>query len=357
MIQNTTSEMRISAFARLGNIMGLAADSITLNEPALISEYPELYNRLQAASLHNPWFTTNNIAFALNEWESALKEESIRNWLASYEIEHHKSDPEKIAVIMAGNIPIVGFHDFLCVLMSGNSFLGKLSNYDKVLLPALADVLSTIEPSFKASITFTDNTIKEFDKIIATGSNNTARYFEYYFSRFPHIIRKNRNGVAVLSGSESEESIKKLGTDICSYFGLGCRNVSKVFVPEGYDTSKLFSTIEPYYSILNNHYKYMNNYSYQRSLYLLNSTPHLDNGVFMLTESTQYTSPIPVLFYEFYSDPENLKLRLLTDIENIQCIATEVFKSEKTVLPGDTQRPGLSDYADASDTMKFLLNQ
>ncbi len=175
---------------------------------------------------------------------------------------------------------------------------------------------------FKENIQFTEGTIKDFDAIIATGSNNTARYFEYYFSKYPHIIRKNRNGVAVLDGNESPDSFKKLGSDICTYFGLGCRNISKVYIPVGFAPEKLFASIEPYRKVLFEHNKFMNNHSYNRSIYLLNNTPHLDNDVFILTESDQYSSPIPVLYYEFYKNIETLQKKLVQDDEFIQCIAT-----------------------------------
>jgi len=356
MIQSPALDLRISAFAELGRIMGHAAESYASADTDFKDQYPGLYESLQTANQQNAWFTPVTIAFALKAWKETLIEDSIANWINEYKIGIQNTDPKKVAVIMAGNIPMVGFHDFLCVLMSGNNFIGKLSSDDKLLLPALADVLCTIEPSFKPMIEFTVNTIKDFDAIIATGSNNTARYFEYYFSKYPHIIRKNRNGVAVLSGNESEESLRKLGSDICSYFGLGCRNVSKVFIPVGFDPKRLYSAIEPYEMNLNDHFKYMNNHSYHRSIYLLNKTPHLDNDVFILTESEQYFSPIPVLFYQFYENVEMLKEKLTQDDELIQCIATDIFTGAKTVPMGGTQSPGLGDYADGIDTIKFLLN-
>ena len=344
----------IKAFAELGNILQLAAQSISRNGFELSVKYPDLQQSVQAASQHNPWFTPASIAMAFDAWGQILTEENISNWLNSYSI-HSDVKAKKIAVVMAGNIPIVGFHDFICVLLSGHYFIGKLSGNDRILLPALAEILCQSEPEFRAKIRFTENTLKDFDAIIATGSNNTARYFEYYFAKYPHIIRKNRNGVAVLSGQEDEKAIKSFGTDICSYFGLGCRNVSKVFIPAGFAPEKLFEAIEPYKVKLNDHFKYMNNYSYQRSILMLNQTPYLDNGVFILTESQNYASPIAVLNYEFYNDINTLKEKLQYDSENIQCIATDVFEGDKTVKPGDTQRPGLGDYADGIDTMKFLL--
>jgi hypothetical protein len=355
MIQSPALDSRISAFVELGIIMGKAAESYTSVETDFKEKYPEFYNSLQTANHQNPWFTPANIAFALNAWRETLTKADISSWIKGYEQDLQNTKSKKVAVIMAGNIPIVGFHDFICTLMAGHSFIGKLSSVDKVLLPAIAAVLCQIEPSFKPMIQFTESTIKYFDAIIATGSNNTARYFEYYFSKYPHIIRKNRNGIAVLAGNETEQSFKKLGTDICAYFGQGCRNVSKIFIPDGYAPEKLFAALEPFKEVLNDHNKYMNNHSYNHSIYLLNKTPHLDNDVFILTESDQYSSPIAVLYYEFYKNIETMQEKLIQDDELIQCIATDVFRSDKTVPLGSTQSPGLSDYADGIDTMKFLL--
>lgn len=355
MIQSLTLNSRIQAFIKLGKVMGLAAESYTLPDNSFAKEYPGLYDSLQTANNQNPWFTPLNIAFALNAWKDTLNEEAIESWLKSYKPFIKNSESRKVAVIMAGNIPLVGFHDFMCTLMAGHSFIGKLSSTDKVLLPAIANALCMIEPRFKQKIEFTEGFLKEFDAIIATGSNNTARYFDYYFSKYPHIIRKNRNGVAVLNGNEDNEGLKKLGIDICTYFGLGCRNISKVFIPEGFSPQKLYSAVEPFNKILFNHFKYMNNHNYQRSIYLLNNTPFLDNDAFILKESDQYSSPIPVLFYEYYKDIETLKKKLFLDDEQIQCIATDAFTSEKTVPIGSTQNPGLADYADGIDTFKFLI--
>ena len=349
-------ESFVKAFSELGNIMRLAAKSIRESDIGFTGKYPELHQSIQAASQFNPWFTPASIASAFEAWGSVLTEEKITNWLVSYK-QNREVIAKKIAVVMAGNIPIVGFHDFFCVLLSGHTFIGKLSGDDKILLPALVEVLCQTEPEFRTRIQFTENTLKDFDAIIATGSNNTARYFEYYFAKYPHIIRKNRNGVAVLGGQEDEKALKNLGTDICSYFGLGCRNVSKVFIPVGYSPEKLFAAIDPYKEALNDHFKFMNNYSYHRSIMLLNQTPHLDNGVFILTESQNYASPIAVMNYEYYQDLSSIKEKLEQDSELIQCIATDVFTNEKTVKPGTTQQPGLRDYADGIDTMKFLLKQ
>jgi hypothetical protein len=351
----TELDLRIRAFVELGNILDLAAESLSEPDSDFSVQFPAFANALQVAVHHNPWFIPSNIAFALKAWKAALNETSVNNWINKYEFAIQKTASKKIAVIMAGNIPLVGFHDFFCILIAGHSLLAKLSSDDKILLPAIAEVLCTIEPSFKQKIHFVEGTIKDFDAVIATGSNNTARYFEFYFSKYPNIIRKNRNGVAVLSGKEDDDTLKRLGADICTHFGLGCRNISKVFIPEGFDPKKLFIAIEPYKDILNNHFKYMNNHSYNSSVYLLNSTPHLDNGVFLLTQSEQYSSPIPVLYYEYYKNIETVEKKLLQDDEQIQCIASEVFTGDKVVPLGSTQSPGLADYADGIDTLKFLI--
>jgi hypothetical protein len=356
MNQTLSLEKRLDAFAGLGKILGRAGQSFGLQDKNFMIEYPDFHDAWQKTSLYNPWFTPENINFALNAWNEVLTHESIEKWISKYKSDIQNTDCRKVAVIMAGNIPMVGFHDFMCVLIAGHNFLGKLSSDDKILLPAIARELCRIEPAFTQFIEFTESTIHDFDAIIATGSNNTARYFEYYFSKYPHIIRKNRNGVAVLTGSESEETLKKLGIDICTYFRLGCRNVSKVFVPIGYDIKKLFAAIEPHVKSLSDHYKYMNNHSYHRSIFLLNNTPHLDNDVFLLTESEQYSSPIPVIYYQFYENIETLKNKLLFDDELIQCIANNAFTAEKSVPIGDTQLPGLADYADGIDTMNFLIS-
>jgi hypothetical protein len=354
MIEFLSLNSKIHAFTELGKIMGKAADSLTSDTTILKDEFPELNNALQAAMQHNRWFTPSNLQFALQAWSNALKGDLLRDWAGKYEGGIQKNYSVRVAVIMAGNIPIVGFHDFLSVLMSGHIFIGKLSSDDKFLLPAFAELLCKIEPGFKSHIQFKDNTLDSFDAIIATGSNNTARYFEYYFSNYPHIIRKNRNGVAILSGDETDSEISKLGIDICTFFGLGCRNISKIFIPEKYEPTKLYAAVESYTEELAAHNKFMNNYNYQRSILLLNNIKHFDNGVIILKESTHYSSPISVVNYEYYNNLDLLKEKLKAHDEQIQCIANEMFTNDKTTKLGDTQYPGLGDYADGIDTMKFL---
>jgi len=273
----------------------------------------------------------------------------MNRWLQPYEGLLKKNHPPKIiGIINAGNIPLVGFHDFLCVILSGNKYLGKNSSDDPYLMPFVTEKLLHIEPKLEGRISFTER-LAGFDAVIATGSNNSARYFEYYFGKYPHIIRMNRNAVAVLKGDETEEDFKNLGRDIFQYFGLGCRNVSKLFIPKNYELKKIFEGIESC-SCVSQHNKYMNNHDYNNAVYLLKKINFLDNGFLLLKEDEAIASPISVLYYEFYDDMKSLKQKLETEKEKIQCIAGKDF------IPfGKAQQPQLWDYADGVDTMNFLL--
>lgn len=301
---------------------------------------------LQNIYNHNQWFTEANVKLALNSiCNEMLNEEKLTEWLSNYD--DPKSIGKKVGLIMAGNLPVVGFHDLLCVLCSGQVAYVKLSSKDKILLPAMVKKLIELDDSFKHRIVFTEM-LKGADAFIATGSNNSARYFEFYFGKYPNIIRRNRGSVAVITGNETADDFKKLGVDIFSYFGLGCRNVSKLFVPAGYDFKNFFEGIESFAAAMDNT-KFKNNYDYNRTLLLMNSTVHLSNDFIMLEERTEVVSPVAMLYYEFYSDEKSLQEKLQRDAENIQCIAGEKF------IPfGQLQHPSLSDYADGVDTMKFL---
>jgi hypothetical protein len=253
---------------------------------------------------------------------------------------------------MAGNIPLVGFHDFLSVLISGHFLLAKLSSDDDVLMRKLANMLVAIEPAFANNFEFVD-LLKEADAIIATGSDNTARYFEYYFSKRPHIIRKNRTSVGILTGHEETEDLRNLGEDIFRYYGLGCRNVSKVFVPEGYTFDKLFEANEHRQNILE-HHKYHNNYDYNKSILLVNREPHFDNGFLLITPSQQLVSPISVLFYETFSSLHDLRAKLTAVKDKLQCVVSAHGWLEGSIPFGQAQCPMVWDYADGVDTLNFL---
>lgn len=305
------------------------------------------------AELQNSWFTQHNLTFARNTWATTLSEANIKRWLSAYEL----SEPQnvkKILLIMAGNIPLVGFHDLLCVWVSGHKALVKLSSEDKLLLPFIVEQLRDLIPEWAEAVTFSDEKVTDFDAVIATGSNNTARYFEYYFGKKSHIIRKNRNSVAVLTGKETQEELTALGKDIFQYYGLGCRSISKLFVPENYSFDAFFQAIYAYRDIINEQ-KYANNYDYNKAVYLMSLYKLLENGFLILKEDKSYASPIATLFYEYYTDTEVLKKQLITDTEQIQCVVAKGLLPDEIAF-GKTQIPQLWEYADNVNTLKFLSN-
>lgn len=335
------------AFVKLGGFLRDFCDLKALE----ISWSQKLEKTITLAGHKNGWFTKENVLFALKSWGNLLTEDNLATWLSAYDLSQNRS--KTVALIMAGNIPLVGFHDFLSVIITGNKALIKRSSNDNVLISFIKDYLTSIEPLFEYSIVFSDGKMKGFDAVIATGSNNTARYFEYYFGKGPNIIRKNRNSIAVLTGTESTEQLKALGEDIFRYYGLGCRSVSKVFVPEGYGFDVFFKAIYDYHPIVEQN-KYANNYDYNKAVYLMSEFKILDNGFLILKEDESYSSPIASLFYERYEDFSDLKKRLENDKDQLQCIvADRLFDNE---IPfGKTQLPSLSDYADDIDTVDFLL--
>lgn len=346
---------RKDAFVALGQFMGQFAQETPEKQSGILLNdmfFEGMQHQLKLAHEANSWFTKANLAFAFKSWAAALTLDSINNWLDRYNATDQCSD-KQVAIVMAGNIPLVGFHDFLSVLISGHKVLVKNASKDKHLLPWLAKYVETVQPGFKGRITFTDEKPDGFDAIIATGSGNTARYFEYYFGNYPHIIRKNRNSVAVLTGNESEEQLMALGEDIFRYFGLGCRNVSKLFVPKGYDFDLLFKAVYDWGHLMDNK-KYMNNYDYNKAVYMMSLFPITENGFLMLREETSYASPIATLFYEYYDDRSALKNQLQTEREKIQCVVADGFIDDEVPF-GKTQSPELWDYADQVDTTEFLL--
>ena len=339
---------RIKAFVRLGKVI---AEELK-KKPAVDSWQSAVTKAYQ----QKQWFTPDSIKLALSNISSLLTEEKLNNWLGKYELNKNQK-PKNIGVIMAGNIPLVGFHDALCVLMSGNNLVAKLSKDDAVLLPFLMDLLIAIEPSFKPQIQFVER-LEKPDAVIATGSNNSARYFEYYFGKYPHIIRKNRNSAAIITGDETADELIKSGEDIFTYFGLGCRNVSKLYVPEGYDFEPFYKAIESFSTVME-HNKYMNNYDYNHAVYLLNKEPFLTNNFLIIRESAALASPVSVLNYEYYNDLKDLERKLKEREDHLQCVtvAGNPWKniSIKTIPFGTSQNPSLHDYADGIDTMKFLV--
>jgi len=319
----------------------------------LLSKTEQSNDIFDKAEQQNSWFTRANVTFAFKSWSEALSKSNVQQWLSQYQLPQTTS-PKKILIIMAGNLPLVGFHDLLCVLVAGHKAIVKLSSDDRVLLPYLITQIRTFAPEWAEAVAFTDDKVTEYDAVIATGSDNTARYFEYYFGKKPHIIRKNRHSVAVLTGEETPEELQDLGKDIFLYYGLGCRSVSKLFVPQGYDFDLLFQAIYPYKDIIEEQ-KYANNYDYNKAVYLMSLYKLLENGFLLLKEDEHYGSPIATLFYEYYTNKEALKKKLATDREKIQCVVGHNFIDGEIPF-GQTQTPKLWDYADGVNTLTFLLN-
>ncbi|MFD2513617.1 acyl-CoA reductase [Pontibacter locisalis] len=332
-----TLENRIEAFIELGKQI----QNLTPEDHAA-------WARL--ASSRNPWFTEENVSCAIRGIARLLNPQYLREWLYPYHLK--QVTPKKVGVVMAGNIPMVGFHDFLSVLISGHDLLAKLSSDDEVLMKKLADMLIAIEPAFANKIEFVP-ILKGADAIIATGSDNTARYFEYYFAKRPHIIRKNRSSIGILTGHEEKEELQALGEDVFRYYGLGCRNVSKVFVPEGYTFDKFFEANTAWESLLD-HHKYRNNYDYNKSILLVNRVPHVDNGFLLVQESENLVSPISVLFYETFTSLSDLRHKLDPLKDKTQCVVSAHGWLEGTIPFGEAQCPMPWDYADGVDTLAFL---
>lgn len=329
-----TLSARLEAFEKLGHYLH-AIDEV---------EFDEIIDKVRN---ENPWFTPGSVKIAFQGLQHYLNREKLEQWASDY-----NPDPsviKQVAVIMPGNIPFAGFHDFLTVLISGHAIVIKLSSKDSVLLTFISGKLIEIEPRFESLITIAVQ-LKNFDAVIATGSDNSARYFNYYFGKYPHIIRKNRTSCAVLSGSETQEDLHLLGRDVFTYFGLGCRNVSKIFIPQTFDLVQLITAWQMYADIMD-HYKYHNNYDYQKSILLVNKIPFYDSGFVILHENEKLVSPISVVYYERYETPEDLAAKLEAVSDKIQCI---VGKESHFIPFGQAQVPELWDYADQVDTLQFL---
>lgn len=346
----------IHGYSILGNQFRKASliKELKIEDKPLITSV--LADVIENSCLYNPWFTPSFVRFAFSAWADALQEENVERWITKYATESiNKKVPVTVAIIMAGNIPMVGLHDLLCVLASGNHALIRLSSADDRLIPVVLDVLCDSIPELKDRFTIVEGPMKNFDAVIATGSNNTSRYFEYYFGRYPHIIRKNRNSAALITGHETDDDLRKLADDIFIYFGLGCRNVSKLYIPEGFRIEEVIPFFD-HYAYLADMHKYRNNYDYQKSLLLINRVPHLDNGFLLLKEDKSLISPISVLHTETYQSVGSLKNELFSLQDQIQCIISVSNEINSAIPPGRSQFPELWDYADNADTMEFLMN-
>jgi hypothetical protein len=334
-----TKNDRIKAFARLGEWMHhLDQDTLW---------------RMESIQNLNPWYTKKNILKQFQALGQNLNEEKLQSWTAPY---NANETNKVVGLVLAGNIPLVGFHDVLSTLILGFTAQIKLSSDDAGLSTIILNKLVEIEPRFENQIQIVER-LANFDLVIATGSNNTARYFEYYFGKKPHIIRKNRNSIAVLTGEESSEQLSKLGDDIFDYFGLGCRSVSKLFIPKDYPIATFFEAIEQY-SPIRDHYKYNNNYDYNKSIYLVNADKHYDNGFLLLKKDEDIASPLAVVFFQEYENLAEVEAYINTRQESIQCVTSIASLDIQTPLftLGGSQCPALDDYADGINTLQFLAD-
>ncbi|RYE31683.1 MAG: acyl-CoA reductase [Sphingobacteriaceae bacterium] len=331
--------------------LNLAETLAALGE-TLLNPSEELLQMIDHERQFNAWFTPESVLQAVQAIGKMLNYNDLERWLPASS--NAVFTGKKIGLVLAGNIPLVGFHDVLCTLVSGHFAMIKASANDSRLISYILKQLVLLEPEFANRYEFTER-LAGFDAVMATGSNNTSRYFEYYFGKVPNIIRKNRNSLAVLFGEESEADLQKLGHDIFDYFGLGCRSVSKVLVPQGYDFGKLFRAIEVFQPIIN-HHKYNNNYDYNKSIYLVNQYPHLDNGFLLLKQDEKIASPLAVLFYDSYADLDEVNLKLNQHQEAIQCVVSnlQLTANVQVVGFGESQHPKLWDYADGVNTLVFL---
>jgi len=353
----------ITTFSTLGKFLnqfpggiGPQSDAVLPELEELNRDYYEVFSELlDQEPVLNPWFTRESLMLALKGIAVMLEEEVLQKWLHAYDIKASGPGSERtVGLVLAGNIPLVGFHDLMSVLASGHMVLAKASSKDARLIKKVAEILTSLDPSMGRRIRFSEDKLGGLDAVIATGSNNSARYFNYYFRDIPHIIRKNRNGVAVLSGNESKNDLAALGEDIFTYFGMGCRNVTKLYIPETYDLKILLGVLDAFHHLYQ-HHKYGNNVDYYRSIYLMNQDSILDNGVLLLKEDTSIASPVGVVFYERYSDIALIQEELIAHRQEIQCIVSASPDIEGAILPGSTQTPMPWDYADGVDTIRFLM--
>jgi Acyl-CoA reductase (LuxC) len=342
---------RIESFASLGEILRDSLYRRNVTDAGKVRSRSLLNKLIDNQLKNNPWFTPENVRSAVEAIADELTQENLTRWTNAYPGLPDHNSPVRVGVIMAGNIPLAGFHDFLSVLISGNNIIAKTSSKDDELIVYISDILCSVDSRFRNRIEFTAGILTNFNAVIATGSDNSSRYFEYYFGYYPHIIRRNRNSIAIIEGDESDEELEDLGTDIFSYFGLGCRNVSKIYFPAGYDLVKISECWNNFRGVIN-HSKYKNNYDFNKAVYMVNKEVFHDSGFLLLKEDRRISSPVSVLYYENYESLDAVKQQ--TDLlkKNIQCIV-----GKHNIPFGKSQRPHLWDYADGIDTLEFLLKK
>jgi hypothetical protein len=344
-------EERIKSFALLGESLRNSLNNNFVTNGVTGRDRSLLNTLIDNQYKHNAWFTPENVRRAISAIANELNEDNLIRWTDAYPAIHSQITPLKVGVIMAGNIPLVGFHDFLSVLLTGNILIAKTSSKDPELIIYISNLLCSINNGFKDKIKFTDGAMTDFDAVIATGSDNSSRYFDYYFGKYPNIIRKNRNSIAIIEGNESHGELEALGEDIFSYYGLGCRNVSKVYIPKGYDLMSVSHFWESNRKVINNS-KYANNYDFNKAVSLVNKEAFFDTGYLLIKEDNRISSPVSVLYFEYYDSQYAVKQQTEFLKEKIQCIV-----SRHNIPFGKVQLPHLWDYADGIDTIEFLLKK
>ncbi|NAW50924.1 acyl-CoA reductase [Elizabethkingia argentiflava] len=339
-------DANIRGLGDVGNFLRKFLAKENTGYEALEEEFQDL---LLKAEVENPWFTQENIRYALRSFGEVLQEDEIRHWVGKYPF---ASSQKKVGVILAGNIPLVGFHDLICVILSGHIPLIKLSSKDRLIIPFLMKLWSRFTPG--EIVYHIVEKLQNHDAVIATGSNNTARYLEFYFKDCLSLIRKNRTSIAVLTGDEDDKQLQLLGRDIFQYFGLGCRNVTRLFIPHNFQLERLFKNFMHFKDVIH-HHKYANNYDYHRAVYLLNQEPFWDNDFMILRENEELFSPLSVINFSRYSHLTEVEVFVNKHQQAIQgVVGGGNLGPLSCILFGEAQSPALDVYADNVDTMEFL---
>ncbi len=351
-VQELGLSERVNVFVKLGELFSLfAANKPWPGHACGLSEgeYAAFNDVILGAVPRNGWFTETNVRHALEGLSVMLRREALEEWVQSYPQLGAERVQRTIGIIMAGNVPLVGFHDLLCVLLCGHRARVKVSSDDAGLTQAVVQLIGLLSPGMASAVIIPPDKLGEVDAVIATGSDNTARYFDHYFAHVPRIVRRSRTSVAVLDGTETDEELSALGEDIFRYFGLGCRNVGKLYVPQDFDLDRIFKAIFPW-EHLARHNKWANNYDYHKAIWLMDRVPLIENGFVLFKEDSAIYSPLGSLFYERYTNRAEVLSTLKAEEHRIQCII-----GHGHVPFGTAQCPGPLDYADGVDTMKFLL--
>ena len=344
-----TISQRIDTFTKLGKLF---SDISRQNKDSVYKKWVTIFDKkIKEAYQYNNWFTKENCLLSFKNWSKELTTIKLSKWTDNYNLKDCSNNT--IAIIMAGNIPLVGFHDFICANILNYKCLIKMSSDDKILLPIIVDFLEFISPGFKNNIEFINKPLKNFEGVIATGSNSSFKHFEYYFKRYPKLLRKNRHSIAVLNGNESKENLIDLGNDIFNYFGMGCRSVSKIFVPKNYSFDLLFESLFEFKDIIK-HNRYANNYDYNKAIYLMSEQKFIENGFLILKKENKLGSPIACLFYETYNSIKEIEKYIKINSDSLQCIVAN-YTLYNSIPFGSSQNPKIDDYADNIDTLNFLL--